>query len=370
MDNKILVICTTDSMIWNFLVPHIQRLQQEGYIIECACSRTGEYFTWLQEKYGFVMHQIQFERNPFRIANIKAYRQLKKLIKAQAYEIVFCHEPVGGAMGRIVGSRFGCTIIYMAHGFHFYKGCPKSNYLYYFVERSLARKTDYLLTLNNEDYEASQRFKARHKIKISGIGIDVSKFKPENYTSLLRHELNLDQNAFILLSVGELIQRKNHESMIKALTTIPDQVCYVIAGDGELWDYLNQLVSTLGLEKRVFLLGYRRDIKNLCNSCDVFVLPSYQEGLSVALMEAMACGKPVIASEIRGNTDLIDNNIGGILVKANDISGYAKAINRLFDNTTLQKQYGEYNMKKVRDFSLDNVENQIISVFKMIKEGR
>ena len=367
MKKKVLVLCTTDSMIWNFLVPHIRKLQENGYTVECACSRTGDYFSWLREKCGLVMHLIPFERNPFRKANIRAYFQLKRLIRTQGYGIIFCHEPVGGAMGRLAGSKADCRIIYMAHGFHFYKGCPKSSRLYYYVERYLARKTDCLITLNQEDYEASLQFRAKHKIKTNGIGIDLSKFRPEDRASRLRQELNLDRDAFLVLSVGELIPRKNHESIIRALTGgVPDRVHYIVAGDGELRERLERLADESGLGSRVHFLGYRQDIQQLCNSCDVFALPSYQEGLSVALMEAMACGKPVIASRIRGNTDLIDHEKGGILVDAGDVSGYAKAIVILAEDEAVRRKYGEHNLEKVQEFSLERVEEQLLSVFQMI----
>ena len=364
---KILVLCTTDSMIWNFLVPHIRKLQEKGFIVECACSRTGDFFSWLQDKCGLVVHLIPFERNPFRKSNLKAYFELKKLIKKQGINIVFCHEPVGGAMGRLAGAKMGCKIVYMAHGFHFYKGCPKSNYLYYYIERFLAKKTDYLITMNQEDYEASLKFKATHKIKTNGIGIDLSKFQPFDNQNYLYDELNIAPDNIIILSVGELITRKNHISMIQAIAQANNKkLHYVIAGEGELWDYLNKTIMELNLSNQIHLLGYRQDILQLCNCCQIFALPSLQEGLSVALMEAMACGKPIIASKIRGNIDLIDGERGGILVDANDIPEYAKAIILLSDNEKLRKEYGEYNKTKIQGFSLEIVENQLLDIFQMI----
>ncbi len=369
MMKKVLVLCTTDSMIWNFLVPHIKALQERGYTVECACARTGDYIDWLRDKWNLTVHCIPFERNPFRTANVKAYLSLKKLVMEQGFGIIFCHEPVGGAMGRLVGAKCGCKVIYMAHGFHFFKGCSKAMYLFYFVERYLARKTDYLLTLNQEDYEASLEFKAKHKLKTNGIGIDLSKFKPVEDSRLLRQELHLKPDDFVILSVGELIHRKNHESLIRAVAAVSSPaVHYAVAGEGELLDYLTGLVKELGLEAQVHLLGYRKDVAALCNSCDAFALPSYQEGLSMALMESMACGKPVIASRIRGNTDLIADGAGGVLVDPEDVPGYAAAIKKLMDDPVIREKYGNYNAKKVKDYSLEKVIPQIMSVFDSIEK--
>ena len=355
-------------MIWNFLIPIIKTLQLNGYTVECASSKTGAYFDWLKEKHGLVMHCICFERNPFRLSNLKAYFDLKELIRKQGYDIVFCHEPVGGAMGRLVGVKCGCKIIYMAHGFHFYKGCSKGKFLFYLVERYLAKKTDYLITINQEDYEASLKFNAKHNLKTNGIGIDLARFQPfSEKHNLIYKELSLVKEDFVILSVGELIKRKNHESLIQAVAGLHnDKIHYIIAGDGEMREYLNELVRKLNITDNVHFLGYRQDISQLCNSCDVFALPSYQEGLSVALMEAMACGKSAIVSRIRGNVDLIDNGKGGILVETTDVEGYIQAIKRLMNNQFEREEYGKYNQVKVQDYSNEQVIPQLMSVFKDI----
>ena len=363
MGKKVLVLCTTDSMIWNFLVPHIKNLQENGYIVECACSKTGEYFNWLQEKYGFIMHCIQFERSPFQKANLKAFFDLKRIVKKEGYDIIFCHEPVGGAMGRIVGYRLHTKVIYMAHGFHFYNGAPKSSRIYYCIEKVLSRFTDALVTINMEDYEASKKFYAKKIEKINGIGINTKHFTYKPNARYIRDELNLGDETIILLSVGELIRRKNHMSMILAMEFLPEKYHYVIAGDGELEEEIKKAIHDKGLSDRIHLLGYRKDISAICNSSDVFIMPSYQEGISVAMMEAMACCLPVVASRIRGNTDLIDERKGGFLVGVEDSEGYANAIKEI-EEWQLYRSFGAYNREKLATFDLDFVKDQIIKVFK------
>lgn len=357
---KVLVLCTTDSMFTNFLIPHINNMLNKGYEVECACSVTGDFFSILKNKCGYNMHEIGFERSPFNPKNIIAFRKLNALVKKNGYDVIFCHEPVGGAMGRLVGHINHCKVVYMAHGFHFYKGAPAKMNLFYFVEKYLARWTDVLITINQEDFEASLRFKARAKILTNGIGVDTSKFVCAPDPTYIRKELGLGVNDIILLSVGELIVRKNHESIIRALNIIGDNhIHFVLAGDGELKKHLNELIKELHLDNQVHLLGYRSDINKLCNSSDIFVMPSLQEGLSVALMEAMSCGRPVIVSKIRGNVDLIDEGKGGFLVSAKDIEGYAESIKILAGDKHLQKEMGEYNLVKVKQFDIQKVLNQI-----------
>ena len=164
------------------------------------------------------------------------------------------------------------------------------------------------------------------------LGIDIHKFVCDTSCDKLRSEWKLKNSDFLLISVGELIKRKNHLSVIKAIAKLNNPcIHFFIAGNGELKETIQKQIKLLNLENQVHLLGYRRDINELCNSADVFLLPSFQEGLSVALMEAMACRKPIIASRIRGNIDLIDEEKGGILVDVCDVNGYAKAIQFMHD---------------------------------------
>lgn len=360
---RVLIVCTTDSMIWNFLVPHIKELEKRGYYVECASSITGDFFKNLKKIHNVKMNEIPFERSPYKLDNIKAYKKLVRLIKEKNFDTIFCHEPVGGAMGRLAGHHCGCKVIYMAHGFHFYKGAPKSRGIYYVVEKFLSRFTDTLITINQEDYEASLKFHAKRNEKINGIGVDTSKFKQNvEYKGYLKTEFNLSDEAVTILSVGELISRKNHAVLIKALAELHNpNLYYFVAGDGEIKVKLENLICELGLKKNVFLLGYRTDINRLCNSADIFALPSVHEGLSVALMEAMGCGKPVVASRIRGNVDLIEEGKGGYLCDTYDIGEYSEAIKKLIENK-VRKRFGQHNEVLVKKFDVNIIKSQLFEV--------
>ena len=309
------------------------------------------------------MNEIPFERSPYKLKNIKAYKKLVRLIKEKQFDTIFCHEPVGGAMGRLAGQHCGCKVIYMAHGFHFYKGAPKSRTIYYIAEKFLSRFTDTLITINQEDYEASLKFHAKRNEKINGIGVDTIKFKKNTeHKDYLKTEFNLPYEAVTILSVGELIPRKNHAVIIKALAELHNpNLYYFVAGDGEIKGELENLISELGLEKSVFLLGYRTDISRLCNSADIFALPSVHEGLSVALMEAMGCGKPVVASQIRGNVDLIDKGKGGYLCDTYDVHQYANNIERLLESEN-RDLFGNYNINKIKQYDIAAIKTELLKI--------
>lgn len=363
---KMLILCTTDSMIWNFLIPHIKNFKENGIEVECACSRTGVYFDELVNKYGMMIFEIPFHRSPYSLENVTAYRKLKTLIKKREYDLIFCHEPVGGALGRMAGHACRVKVVYMAHGFHFYKGAPKKNWIiYYSVEKYLSRYTDLLITINHEDYEASKEFKAKKNYLLNGIGVDLGKFQIRS-SNYFKQNFHLSEDSVCLLSVGELIKRKNHETIIRAIAKLNDPKIHLfIAGEGELGQELSNLISGLNLENNVHLLGFCRNISELCNACDIFIFPSVHEGLSMALMEAMACGKPVIASNIRGNTDLI-NEKGGILVDTFDIDGYARSIAALSKQDDYRRLLGSYNSEHIKEYDLVAVKKQLLDIIKSV----
>ncbi len=364
---RVLIVCTTDSMFTNFLIPHIKDLVTKGFKVECACSRTGSFIDELRDTTGVVVHEVGFERSPYSPKNIIALKKLNNVVKEKGFDTVFCHEPVGGAMGRVVGHLNHCKVIYMAHGFHFFRGAPRASLIYYLVEKLLAHWTDVLVTINQEDYEASLRFSSKSKVKIPGIGIDIKKFEFSPNSVYIREQFNLNSEDVVCLSVGELIPRKNHEVVIRAIAKLDnDHIHYFIAGDGELKGYLSDLINELNVSNQIHLLGYRKDINKLCNAADVFIMPSLQEGLSVALMEAMATGKVIVASKIRGNVDLIDENKGGILVSPKNVDEYVLALKNIINNKSKWKEYSKYNMDKVKQFSIDSVKTYMDEIYKLV----
>lgn len=356
-DNRIIIICTNDSMITSFLIPYIDKFKNDGYDVQCFCAKTGEHFDLLKEK-GVDINEVSFTRLPVSVGNLKGYFKLKKSIKKSGAKMIFCHEPVGGFMGRMVGHQRKIPVVYMAHGFHFFKGAPRINWmLYYPIERLSSYFTNVLITINNEDFHfAKQHMHAKKIDYLPGVGIDVScfGFDPEVRVSL-RKRYKLTDGDVAMLSVGELNLNKNHIVILEAMKKLKNKhLHYFIAGVGEKETFLLEKAKEYGLESQFHLLGYRKDCNRLYSAMDVFCFPSYREGLSVALMEAMSCGLPVIASDIRGNVDLINPN-GGILVNPCDVNGFAQAIKTLSESEELRLKLGNYNQAKIRDFSLKSV---------------
>ena len=149
---KVLLLCTTDNMIWQFLLPHIKDLECFGAKVDCVCNRTGFWFDELKEKYGLNMIELAMKRKPINLTNFKAYKALKKLQKKNKYDLIYCQQPTGGLLGRFIGRRFKLPVIYTAHGFFFFKGNSKlKNFIFKTAEKIMARYTDILITMNDED---------------------------------------------------------------------------------------------------------------------------------------------------------------------------------------------------------------------------
>ncbi len=363
---KILFICSTDNMIWQFLIPHINDLLAYGAKVDCVCSKTGFWFDSLKDM-GFNMIELKLKRSPVNMTNFKGYQFLKNLQKTENYNLIYCQQPTGGLMGRFIGKKFNIPVIYTAHGFFFFKGNSLiKNFIFKTAERYMAKYTDILLTMNDEDFMASQKFKAKKKYKINGIGLDLDKYQIEDKTNL-KEELGIKENEKVILSVSEFIPRKNYKNMLKSISLLVkerEDVKYLMCGTGNQFEEMKDLAEKLGILDYVKFLGYRKDIDKIMKISNIFFHQSFHEGLTMGIMEAMHFSLPVVSSNVRGNKDLIDEGKGGFLTNPEDINSQVKALQKLLDNEALCEEMGRYNHEKVKDYSLSKVRMQLQKIYK------
>jgi glycosyltransferase involved in cell wall biosynthesis len=306
-------------------------------------------------------HHISFSRSPLSTDNLKAYRELKHLLTEGHYDIVHTHTPNASTVVRLACRKLrkqGMKVFYTAHGFHFYTGAPLANWLlFYPIEWLCSRWTDVLITINREDYaRAQKKFHAKQTVYIPGVGLDTAQFGCYNTRDTKRQELGLPADAKVLLTVGELNENKNQSVILRAMANLDDSnLHYVLCGRGPHESSLRQLAEDLGLTGRVHLLGFRRDVPEIYPAADLYLCPSFREGLNVSIMEAMASGLPVICSDIRGNRDLVEQNKGGLLFRPDDMEGFAAAIRELLDHSEICIHMGKYNQTAVEQFSMQQV---------------
>lgn len=374
---RALMYASVASMIDLFNMENIKILQSLGYHVDVACNfeegsitskeRVEEFKRELGNA-GIKTFQIPIPRSIKKIEDIRRSYQLTKKLCKNNYDLVHCHSPIGSVICRAAFKKNNVRMIYTAHGFHFYKGAPKKNWvLFYPVEKYFARFTDTLITINNEDYKlAKNNFaEAGEIILINGIGIDTDKYSKKN---IERHELfpdNLiEKSDFLIISVGQLSVRKNHEEFIRAISKLKNpNIKYIIIGEGELRGYLEKLITDLKLEKQVFLLGYKGNVDEYLSISDLYAFPSLQEGLPASLMEAMSVGLPAIVSDIRGNRDLIIHDRGGCLFSLGNEDSLVNNLGKLINNRKQLKKFGKFNQNKITEFDTNQVNKQMLKIY-------
>ncbi len=378
MKKRALMYASVASMIQQFNMGNIRLLLSIGYEVDVACnmlhgsSISAERIAAMEqelEEMGVKTYHIPIPRKITALGDIfRSLKETRRLMNEREYSIIHCHSPIGGMICRIahrVSRGYKkAKMLYTAHGFHFFKGAPKINWLlFYPVEKLCSRFTDILLTINGEDYErATTKFHAKKTVKVHGAGISPDKLASGSVGRTdKRIELGLTDETTIILSVGELNSNKNHSLVIEALSDIKDRdIHYVIVGQGHFREALQAKAEECGLGGRVHLLGFRTDVSELYSMSDIFVLPSFREGLSVALMEAMASGLACAGSHIRGNTDLIDEQ-GGTLFASGDKDSCREAIIKLLDSDC--QKLGSYNREKIKPFFIDSVLEEMRSIY-------
>lgn len=365
---KILYVSTWSNTVNAFMIPHINLLLEQGHHVDIACNIVRGISPCLTDR-GCEVFDIKFQRSPISKLNYVAYKKIKRLIQEQKYDIVHTHTPVASFCVRLACRNMkDVKVMYTAHGFHFFKGAPLTNWLlFYSIEYWLSRYTDVLITINKEDYvRAKKFFKARSIKYIPGVGLDTKKYSQVVVDkSVTRREIGVGEDGFIILSVGELNKNKNHETIIKAIAKVNNpNIYYVICGQGPLENYLRELSIKLGIENQVKLLGFRKDIAKICKSVDVFAFPSMREGLGMAALEAMASGLPIITSNVHGIVDYSIDGVTGYNCNPLDIEGFAEAIVKLMGNSNLREEIGHQNKERIKKFDIKNSLTTLMKIYK------
>lgn len=377
MHNKILFCATVDDHFESFHLPYLRWFKEQGWEVHVAANGNLD-LPFVDKKYN-----IPIQRSPYNKRNIKAYKKLKKLIADHRYKLIHCHTPMGGVLTRLAARKqrkYGTKVIYTAHGFHFCKGAPALNWLlYYPIERFLSRYTDCLITINHEDYQLAKKHKFKMKsIKyVHGIGVNTEVFKPVDDTgrNSLRRTYGYSETDFLLFYAAEFNENKNQQLLLETMALLQADLPnakLLLAGDGPLFEKCKELAVNLGVEKMVDFLGFRSDIEALLKMCNVAVASSLREGLPVNIMEAMACGLPVIATENRGHNELILHNKNGWIVRNCPIE-FSETIKFAARNKELIKELGQRGRKEILEkYCINKVlkeKSQIYRSFMNEKEG-
>lgn len=378
---KILYTATVLSHICQFHLPHMQHLQEQGWEVHVAAHDNLAVKNGLQLRYCDKFTEIPFSRSPKSPDNFKAYRQLKKLLAEEHYDVILCNTPMGGVVTRLAAKKARkqrTRVVYMAHGFHFYKGSSKMAWLaYYPIEKYMAKYCDLLITINKEDYAlAKERFSKRTGIAhIHGVGVDEKRYHPAAPEAQLamRQAEGLSPSDFVILCTGELNENKNQKTLVSAAALLKDKVPnlkVLLAGNGPKEQELREQIRAAGLEGSAKLLGYRTDLEKVVPAVDLVVSCSHREGMPLNIIEAMLCKKPVIASHNRGHDELIEDGRTGYLFACTDADTLARRIAELYNSPSAAEGIGDSAFRAVQPYSVGAVREDLQSVIHSLLEHK
>ncbi len=365
---KVLFTATVDSHILCFHIPFLKLFHDKGYEVHVATNGT-EKIPYCDKKIV-----IPFERSPYKLNNLKAIKQLRKVINEEKYDIIHTHTPMGSVVTRLAAKqarkKYHTRVIYTAHGFHFYKGAPLLNWLlFYPVEKYLAKYTDTLITINQEDYDrAKRKFSKRcHDIQyVPGVGIDEKKFnikmtKEEKHE--LRRSLGLKDDDFVMIYVARLDKNKNQGFLIEVMKDLVKEhsnIHLLLVGPDELDGKYQEQAKEIS--NNVHFLGFRKDIAKLMKVSDIAVSSSLREGLPVNIIEALTVGLPVVATDARGVRDLIQDGINGYLIEAENKKKFNNNIYSIYYNNNSINCFNVKNSSKI--FYLNNIIDTLNHIYK------
>lgn len=375
-----ILITATELHLLQFWTEHIKAFIDEGYSVDLICSEVGGKLENLKSRLSECgnphLKVIDLCRSPFSPKNLKGFRQLKRHFAENHYDAVITNEPVMGMMTRFAAAAsrkaHGTKVIYMVHGFHFWKGAPALNWaLFYPAEKFAARFTDTIITINNEDYEfAKSHFKKVRVLRSNGIGVNLGSNAFEaDIRRRKRESLGLKNGDFAVFCVSELTERKNLFFALNVVKKLVNEsrnvVKFFIRGKGPLQDKLQKYIDDNSLGENVFLMGYGDDIREMDCAADAFLLTSLQEGLPVAVLEAMSCGLPCVVSDIRGSSDLFAFGGEGIACSLNSPRDFVQALDdvRKNKNDFSRAEAVRKNMHVLEAYSMQSVHSFLKEAF-------
>lgn len=375
---RALIVTSIGGFLPQFEMNDVRILQEYGMEVHYASDFQEPFYhldlDQLREQ-GIHLHPVSIHKSPAAVArNLRAFFEIRKLIDREEIDLVHCHNPMGGVVGRLAAalSRRKPKVIYTAHGFHFYKGAPLFNWLFFYpVERWLAHFTDVIVTINAEDRERAKTFRLRHGgrvYRIHGVGVDMNRYRPQRQKRReMRASLGIPEDAFHVVTAAELNENKNQSTVIRAIAAMEDSaVCYSICGKGSLAEKLQEEIDAQGLGEHVRLLGYRHDIEDVLQSADCFAFPSFREGLGVAAVEALACGVPLIAADNRGTREYLQDQVNGLRCSASDPPSFTRALERLKADDTLRERISRGCRDSVARFSVEDTDRRMRNIYREV----
>lgn len=355
MSKKVLFTASTFSHILNFHLPYLRYFQERGWTVHVSCGGLPAPVPFADETLA-----LPFEKSMGSPRNFQAAARLRSKIAGEDYDLISTHTSLAAFFTRLalVGLKRRPPVANMVHGYLFDDETPfLKRSLLLTAERWMAPKTDLLLTMNRWDFETAEKYRLGKKVeRVPGVGVDFARLDdPGTYTGEdLRARWGIPRSAFVLFYAAEFSKRKSQPVLIRAMERLPENVVLVLAGEGATLRECREQAGRLGAG-RVIFPGYVPDPGAWYKTADAAVSASRIEGLPFNVMEAMYCGLPVVASAVKGHTDLIRDGETGLLYPYGDAGACAERITRLTDSHRLRADLGALAREEVLRYGIDEV---------------
>ena len=353
-------------------------LERLGYDVSLAAGPSDEWEGDIEKdvrQAGVklrLLHNLGREVSPWNdlLTLLKLYFYIKK----ERFDVVHTHVSKAGILGRWAAKLAGVpVIVHTTHGniFHGYFN-PFFTRFFILIQKLTALITDKMITLTQLEQQQWLEQGIGKSIPYTAIGdgIDLKRFNPENLQmsrSEIRKNLGLSVNDFVIGTVARIVPIKGHEYLIRSASNVIKEIPrakFLIVGDGPIRKEMEELTVQLGLEGQVTFLGVRKDVPELLSIMDLFVLPSLNEGMGMSLVEAMAMGLPVIATQVGGVPEVVTDGKTGILVPAQDSTALAKAIVRLAKDAKLARELAQAGHERAHSaFGAEAMVDRISAVY-------
>jgi glycosyltransferase involved in cell wall biosynthesis len=335
----------------------MEGLKKRGYETALACAPGGKLNSLVS---GRGMRVIPFKNLVQPLHPLKdslVVLDLARFLKTHPYHIVHTHNSKAGFVGRLAAKLAGVpAVVHTVHGFSFHdQEPPWRQGLFRSMERLAAQWCDQLIFISQPLMAWALREGIGKKEKMTRIysGIELDRFQPvsEEKKMDLRRKWGLGEQDAVVGIVSKLWDGKGHIQLLDAFRQIhrtKKEAKLVIVGEGYRLEDLRRLVDTHGLDGSVLFAGFQADVAPLVATFDAAVLPSLFEGMGRVLLEAMAMGKPVVASRIGGIPDLVEHGVNGYLVRPGSVKDLKEALLKILNNPSLARKMGQAGRQRIK----------------------
>ena len=356
LKRRLLMTASVWRHIESFHIPYLVAFKRLGWEVHVGCAEAPA-----QAPSVDVCIELPFEKQMTAPTNFRAARILRQSIQSGHYDLIITHTSLASFFTRLAvkGMKMRPPLCNVMHGYLFDDDTPAlKRRVLLSAERLTARQTDLLLVMNDWDFRLAERYRLGKRVeRIPGMGVDFSRLESATRADgmSLRTELGIAEDAFVLLYAAEFSPRKSQPVLIRAMKALPGNAVLALCGKGATWEECRSLARTLGVEGRVLFPGQVSDMPAWYRMADACVSASRPEGLPFNVMEAMYAGLPVVASQVKGHVDLIEDGADGLLYEYGDTEACAKQVARLMADASLRQALSAAARVRAASYRLETV---------------